>query len=342
MIFFVFVRSRTPSAADLRFTGGLVRYTMIRTGVFAAVFATVAVVAGTGAQQPPPETPRAQPAPAPQPPGAQPPFQGRGRGQGRGRPAVFPAQQRELADPTVIERGRALYSVTCSACHGVDLRGGQLGGPNLLRSQVMLNDQHGELLLPIVRGSRAAKGMPPLNLSDDDVTAVAEFIHSVAAASRGQGAPPGADAPPPDILVGDAKAGQAYFAAKCSTCHSPTGDLQGIATRVPDAKALQNLWVSGGGGRGGRGRGGLGATASPTITAAVTDGSSGRIEGELLRIDDFLLTLRLADGTVRTLRREGSRPKVEVRDPLAPHRALLAVYTDKDMHDVTAYLVTLK
>jgi cytochrome c oxidase cbb3-type subunit 3 len=312
----------------------------LRTPLIAAALAAVIVVVGAAAPQAP--EPQAPQPPVTQAPTTQtPPDPAGGRGQGRGgRPPVFPAQQRTLADPAVIERGRALYSVTCSACHGVDLRGGQLGGPNLLRSPIMLNDLHGELLLPIVRGSRAAKGMPPIGISDEDVTAVAEFIHSVAAASRGQGAPPESDAPPPDIVVGDPTAGQAYFAAKCSSCHSPTGDLQGIATRVADAKALQNLWVSGGGGRGRRSRDLV--SNAPAITVTVMDRQGEKLEGELLRIDDFLVTLKLADGTVRTMRREGDSPKVDVHDPLAPHRALLAVYTDKDMHDVTAYLVTLK
>jgi len=312
----------------------------IRSALIAAAAAwTVAIV---GAQQPPaPQTPAPQ-APQPEEP------TGGGRGQGRGgRPPVFPAQQRPPGDPALIERGKTLYSVTCSACHGVDLRGGQLGGPNLLRSQLVLNDQQGELFLPVVKGSRAEKGMPPIPMSEDDVKAVAEFIHSVAASSRGQGAPPGSDAPPPDPVVGDANAGQTYFAAKCGTCHSPTGDLQGIATRVPDARALQNLWVSGGGGRGGgRGRGGRGSSTSgdgpPPTTATVSLSSGEKIEGELVRIDDFLVTLKQSDGTVRSVRREGDVPKIDIKDPLEPHRALWAVYTDKDMHDVTAYLVTLK
>jgi cytochrome c oxidase cbb3-type subunit III len=298
----------------------------------AAVAAFTIAMSNAGAQQAPAPTPQPQSPPASPPPG--------GRGQGRGRPAVFPAQQRPPGDPALIERGKSLYAVTCSACHGVDLRGGQLGGPNLLRSQLMLNDQQGELLLPVIRGSRAEKGMPPLPMSDDDVKAVAEFIHSVAGSSRGQGAPPGSDAPPPDPVVGDASAGQAYFAAKCSTCHSPTGDLQGIAARVPDARALQNLWVSGGGGRGGRGRGG--ASTARRTTALVTLPSGETIEGELVRHDDFIVTLRQNDGTIRSVTREGDVPKVEIRDPLEPHRAMLGALTDKDMHDVTAYLVTLK
>ena len=72
--------------------------------------------------------------------------------------------------------------------------------PNLLRSLVVLNDQQGELILPIVRGSRAERGMPPMPLSDDDVRAVAEYIHSVLATSGRQGMPPPSDAPPPDIV----------------------------------------------------------------------------------------------------------------------------------------------
>jgi len=301
---------------------------------FTIVFTHAAV---QGTQQP--AAPPAGQTPAPQTPA--PPVPPAGRGQGRGRgPATFPAQQRTLAEPAVLERGRSLYAASCSACHGADLRGGQLGGPNLLRSQLVLNDQHGELILPVVRGSRAERGMPPLPIPDDDVVAIAEFIHSVAATSRGQGAPPPSDAAPPNIVVGDATAGQAYFSAKCSTCHSATGDLQGIATRIGDPKALQNIWVSGGL-AGGRGRGSGGAPRRP-ITVAVTDPSGQKVEGRLLRIDDFIVTLALQDGTVRSFRRDGDRLKVDIQDPHAPHRALLATYTDQDIHDVTAYLVTLK
>jgi cytochrome c oxidase cbb3-type subunit 3 len=302
-----------------------------------SILLTFAVVAQVGAQAPPQTPPPA----AGQPPAPQgPPPGGRGRG---GPPATFPAQQRTLADPAVIERGRGLYSVTCSACHGADLRGGQLGGPNLLRSQLMLNDQHGELILPIVRGSRADKGMPPIALPDNDVVAIAEYIHSVAASAGRQGSPPPSDAPPPDIVVGNAADGQAYFAAKCSSCHSATGDLQGIASRIPDPKTLQNIWVSGGtaGGRGGRGAPAPNVTRRP-VTVTVTMPSGEKIEGRLLRIDHFIVTLAQDDGTVRSARRHGDSPKVEIHDPLEGHRTLLAIYTEKDIHNVTAYLVTLK
>src|SRR5258705_10496803 len=104
--------------------------------------------------------------------------------------AVFPAQQRPPGDPELIARGKPLFVASCSSCHGVDLRGGVTGGPNLLRSAVVLMDQHGELILPIVNGARAGRGMPALPLPDPDGVAVADYIHSIDAAARNQGAPP--------------------------------------------------------------------------------------------------------------------------------------------------------
>jgi cytochrome c oxidase cbb3-type subunit 3 len=251
--------------------------------------------------------------------------------------ATFPAQQRPPGDPALIARGKTLYSISCQGCHGADLRGGDLGGPNLLRSQVVLSDQEGELILPIVQGSRQATGMPAITMTAEDVKATATYIHSVVATARNQGAPPDIGIAPTTVLVGDATAGQQYFAAKCSSCHSITGDLQGIGTRYPDAKLLQNRWVAGG-------AGGRGAANSdrPTVTVKVTKPSGEVMEGRLVRIDDFLVTLANADGTVSTIRRDGGQPKVEITDPIQAHRDLLAVYTDKNMHDVTAYLVTVK
>jgi cytochrome c oxidase cbb3-type subunit III len=282
------------------------------------------------------------PAAPPQPPPAAPAAPGDGRGQGRGGRGAppFPAQQRPPGDPALIERGKTIYGLTCASCHGADLRGGQLNGPNLLRSQLVLNDKDGELIQPIVNGARAEKGMPPIPLPPDDVRAVATYIHSVLATAQGQGAPPATAAPLPDILVGDARLGETYFAAKCSACHSVTGDLRGIGARIPDARLLQNIWVSGGlaAGRGGRG----GGVARPRAIVTVTQPSGEKVEGQLVRYDDFLVTLTDADGATRTFRRDSDRPKVEIRDPFDGHRALLAVYSDKDIHDVTAYLVTLK
>jgi cytochrome c oxidase cbb3-type subunit 3 len=286
-----------------------------------------AVTGCVQAQGPPPPPP----ASGAQAPAAPPPRRSGG---------FVPGQHRAPGDPAQIAHGKALYAVNCVSCHGVDLRGGDLGGPNLLRSQVALSDQNGELILPIIQGSRQDGGMPAIPISPEDGLAVAAYIRSILETIGSQGKPPSAGMAAPSILVGDANAGQAYFAAHCASCHSATGDLQGIATRIDDPKALQTRWVSGGGRRFRSA-----ATSTPsrrTVTVTITLPSGERVEGPLIRIDDFLVTVGLADGSQRTVHREGAQPKVEVHDPMQPHRDLLTAYSDKDIHDVTAYLVTLK
>lgn len=305
----------------------------------AAAILFLSVFVRVGAQPPPaqPAAPAQQPAPAQPPPG-------RAGGPGRGGQA-FPKTTRPLADPATIERGSALYSINCRLCHGADLRGGDLGGVNLARSQIVLADQDGELIHPVVSQGRNNPGMPPMppipSLTLEDTKAIAAYIRSVLARSLGQGGPPSAPPVPLNIVVGDAAAGQKYFAANCASCHSPTGDLAGVASRYPEPMQLQNTWVSGvvSGGRGGRGV--APRTAKP-VTAVVTTANGQRFEGPLQRIDDFIVVIADADGLPRTFRRVGANPKVEITDPLDGHKKLWVKLTDKDMHDVTAYLVTLK
>jgi hypothetical protein len=167
------------------------------------------------------------------------------------------------------------------------------------------------------------------------VSDIAAFVHDFRVSSRDVGR-----MRPPTIVVGDAKAGEAYFKSHCASCHSPTGDLKGIATRFADPRTLQQTWlvpvVIGG-------RGAVAAPPNvPAATVTVTLANSTKVEGRLGRIDDFIVTLTLADGSARSFRRDGDTPRVEVHDPMKPHKDLLAVYTDKDIHDVTAYLVTIK
>ena len=197
-----------------------------------------------------------------------------------------------------------------------------------LRSPLVLGDQNGELIVPVIRGSRAEKGMPAFAMPDEDANAIAEYLHSQAALSPRQGMPPPSEKPIVlDILVGDATAGRTYFEAKCSKCHSPAGDLQGLAARVSDPKALQNFWVSGGsvGGRGGRGA----AAAAPNapnpraVTVTVTLLPSGeKVEGRLIRIDDFFVSL-----TTPTARSAVSpaRARVRGRGARSAHAAPRAV-----------------
>src|SRR5262245_27101986 len=215
------------------------------------------------------------------------------------RPGGFvPGQQRPSGDPAQIARGKTLYGIHCTVCHGTDLRGGDRGGPNLLRSQAALSDQNGELIVPIIQGSRQNAGVPAISMSPQDGLAVAAYVRGVMETIGRQGMPPSIGLPATSVVVGDAGAGQAYFAAKCAGCHSPSGDLRGLATRIPDPKALQNAWVGGGV----RGRGGPPPRPSDrrTLTVGVTQPSGESVEGRLVRIDDFVVTVGLADGTTRT------------------------------------------
>jgi cytochrome c oxidase cbb3-type subunit 3 len=231
-----------------------------------------------------------------------------------------------------------LYGVNCQFCHGADLRGGDSGGPNLLRSQLVLNDLQGELIGPIIVGGSQTQGggmMPAIPLPEADVRALAEYLHSVQASMRGQGNPPAETVTELNILVGDAAAGKAYFDATCASCHRAS-DMNGIAARFEEPKDLQNFWLRGAEVRG------RGAAAASRATATVTTSSGEVVQGELIRYDDFFVAVRDADGQRHSFVRRNGVPKVEINDPADAHLQLLPKYADKNIHDVTAYLVTLK
>lgn len=257
--------------------------------------------------------------------------------------ATFPDKQRPPGDPAVIARGKALFGINCKACHGGDLRGGDLGGPNLLRSALVLGDRNGEAIIPVVqKGRPASQGgppMPPFPLALTDVTAIVEYIHSVESQKQNQGGPPPIGERPLNILVGDAARGRQYFVGHCQECHSADADLKGIATRVSSPAALQDSWVSG------RPSGAAaGAAATPHSQVKVTLNTGATVQGTLKRVDDFTVSLMTAEGQYLSFTRQGAQGvrAVDVQDPLARHRQLLLQYTDQDMHDVTAYLATLK
>jgi cytochrome c oxidase cbb3-type subunit 3 len=270
-----------------------------------------------------------------QPPAAPAPGGGRGRGAGApvggGRPAAYP--DRPPADPAALERGKALYGVQCNFCHGSDARGGE-GGPNLLRSDLVLNDKRGESIATVVQNGRGE--MPKINLTLAQIGDIADYIHSFKVGGYDI-----SRMTPPSILVGDAAPGAEYFKTTCASCHSVTGDLRGIGSRFSDPKQLQNYFLMPGGGRGGRGGGGSATTLKPTtVTVSMPGGKT--LEGRLVRIDDFIVVLTDADGVQHTVRRDGDVPKVEVHDPLEPHKQLFTKYTDKDIHNLTSYFVTVK
>ena len=241
---------------------------------------------------------------------------------------------RPPAPPEQVVHGEQLFKSNCSFCHGSDARGGETG-PNLVRDKVVLADQHGELIAPIVQSGISAGGMPKFTLSASEIAAIADWLHSQPLSDRG--------APSTlDILVGNAKQGEAYFtgAGRCTQCHSVTGDLAGIGSRY-EPKAIQNRIVSGGG----FGRRRTGMATSPTVprtTVTVTFPSGQSLTGELDHLSAFVIALREGDGTYHSVARHDSIPKVVVTNPLQWHIDMLPKWRDSDIHDLTAYLVTLK
>ncbi len=251
-----------------------------------------------------------------------------GQGQQGGGFVAYP--QRAPGDPAAIERGKRMYGVNCTFCHGPDARGGDGGGPNLLRSALVLDDQKGELIAPVVRNGRGA--MPKFDLTDAQVADIAAFLHSFSVSSRSG---PSAI----NILVGDAKKGEAYVAATCARCHT-TDALRTFAAKINDPKTLQQMWMMPGlaGGRGG----GPAPIPAPPITVTVTLPSGEKATGLLDRMDDFIVSLTEPDGRHRTFTTAGTATKVDVQDPLTAHKDLLSTYTDADIHNVTAYIASLR
>jgi mono/diheme cytochrome c family protein len=254
-----------------------------------------------------------------------------GRGARRERAPDYPV--RPAAPPEQLAQGAQLFKSNCSFCHGSDARGGETG-PNLVRDQVVLADQDGELITPIVQNGIPARGMPKFALSTAEIGSIAAWLHAQPLSDRGA-------ASTLDILVGNAAQGATYFngVGRCTQCHSVTGDLGGIGGKY-DPKTIQNLIVSGGTAR--RPPGSPPATKSLAPTVVVTLPSGQTISGDLDHISAFVVALRTADGTYRSFERHGSMPNVIVTNPVQWHTDMLPKWKDADIHNLTAYLVTLK
>src|SRR5437899_4151861 len=242
---------------------------------------------------------------------------------------------RPPAPPEQVSHGQQVFKSNCSFCHVSDARGGE-AGPNLVRDEVVLRDQNGELITPIVQNGIPAQGMPRFGLSAAEITDIAAWLHSQPLSDRG--------APSTlDVLVGNAKEGEAYFngAGHCTQCHSVKGDLAGIGGRY-EPKMIQNLVVSGGGGRRGRRSAGAAPPQPLATTVTVTLPSGQAITGELDHISAFVVALREPDGTYKSFARHDSIPQVVVTNPRQWHIDMLPKWRDSDIHNLTAYLVTLK
>jgi cytochrome c oxidase cbb3-type subunit 3 len=236
-------------------------------------------------------------------------------------------------DPAAFERGAKAYTQYCAGCHGATGRG-SVGAPDLIRSILVLDDEKGILIAPILRDGRPDAGMPKLGLTEAQIADLVAWLH-VQTYSAGHRTTYAYQ----DVLTGDAKKGEAYFNATCKGCHSATGDLKGIGSRY-DAFSLQAKWLQPRGGRGGASSAKSATTVTVTVTVTLPSGE--KVSGVLDRVDDFSVSLHDSSGEYRSFTREGAVPKVEIHDPMKPHLDLLAKYTDPDIHNVTAYLVTLK
>jgi mono/diheme cytochrome c family protein len=254
-------------------------------------------------------------------------------GRGNADKGITAAIAGSKEDPAAFERGAKAYTQNCAGCHGATGRG-SVGAPDLIRSILVLDDEKGILIAPILRDGRPDAGMPKLGLTEAQIADLVAWLH-VQTYSAGHRTTYAYQ----DVLTGDAKKGEAYFNATCKGCHSATGDLKGIGARY-DAFSLQAKWLQPRGGRGGASSAKSATTVTVTVTVTLPSGE--KVSGVLDRVDDFSVSLHDSSGEYRSFTREGAVPKVEIHDPMKPHLDLLAKYTDPDIHNVTAYLVTLK
>lgn len=239
-------------------------------------------------------------------------------------------------DPEAVERGNRDFVTSCAFCHGSSATGGE-GGPDLVRSVLVLHDEKGDQIGPVILQGRPQKGMPKFNMTAAQIADISAFLHNQAQQKANRMSYQIAN-----IVTGDAKAGEAYFngSGQCKGCHSPTGDLAGIAGRF-DAVALQSRFLYPktfsypGMPR-------TGPPPKPTmVTVQLASGQS--VTGTLQHLDDFSVALHDADGVYHAwLRERNPGMHVDVKDPLAAHIALLQKYSDADMHNILAYLETLQ
>ncbi len=233
----------------------------------------------------------------------------------------------EAAHAAAAERGRALYKEDCAACHAEDATGGR--GPDLIRSTLIRHDKNGDLIGPVIMNGRVEKGMPAFSsLTSSQVADMVAFLQSQIALFdlHTRFGPYPNDIPASRLATGSVEAGKAYFygSGGCSNCHSPTGDLAGIAKKYnPPDLEVRFLYPSG----------------TPS-TAVVTLPDGRKLEGTLLLNDGFYVAIQGKDGWYHSW--PAKEVKIEVHDPLAAHAALLEKYTNADMHNLFTYLETLK
>ena len=230
-------------------------------------------------------------------------------------------------DAAAAERGAKLFSSNCAFCHGAKATGAE--GPDLVRSALVLHDEKGELIGQVVSKGRADRGMPAFaSFTPEQIYDIAEFLHMRVYESANRGL-----YKTQNVVTGNAHAGESFFngPGHCNTCHSPTGDLAHVASKYQPADLQAAFLYPAAAER----------SDEAKLPVIVTLPSGQSISGTLKRLDDFNVSMYDSTGQYHSWpRTEGV--KVEVKDPLQAHREMLAQYTDADMHNVLAYLVTLK
>lgn len=223
-------------------------------------------------------------------------------------------------DPQAAARGQKLFVQNCGFCHGERATGGE--GPDLVRSTVVLHDENGSEIGNVVLHGRPDRGMPAFpSFSPEQIRDIAAFLHQRVQQSANR-----YGYKLTNLVTGNASEGQKFFQAHCGECHSAAGDLQHIGSRMEPSDLIVQFLMP---------RSKLPATVSVTLPSGET------IEGNLKRVDDFTISMWDHDGRYR----EWSRTKdlkLSIKDPLQGHKDLLPLYTNADMHNVLAYLVTLK
>ena len=263
-------------------------------------------------------------------------------GQGGGVLGGGPADG-HIVDPVAADRGKSIYVNECVTCHGSKARGGddslppKQRGADLVRSLIVIKDRYGAGVGAFLKaGHPMQSGNPSANLDGKQVIDLAHFLHlKFMETIRG-----GPYSQPINVLTGNVKDGEAYFsgAGGCNQCHSVSGDMKGIGTKY-DPVTLQQKFLFPK--TFGFGRGAARGPAPKPVTVKVTPVGGPTVAGTLLYLDDFHVSLRDAEGEYRSFARTPA-VKVEKNDPFARHVELLDKYTDKNMHDIVAYLESLK
>lgn len=240
-------------------------------------------------------------------------------------------------DQAAVDRGKELLVGQCGFCHGSNARGGS-SGPDLTRSELVQSDEGGKELAAFLRNGRPDKGMPAFELTPPQAKDLAEFLHSTIYLNANRRLYKVLD-----IVVGDAKAGEAYFngEGKCGSCHSVTRDLAGVGRKYDPVALQQKLLNPRGGSNDGPPRPAY--MNKNALRVTVTLPNRQAVRGVLVRLTDFDVTLYDPETSqVRSFARNGDVPNVAVVDPLQAHVDLWAKWSDANIHNMTAYLASVK